>query len=590
MSRNYLLIVSLVYLALIAHTIIAPPAPHNIEGIIYDIGGSYVLGGVPVTVNNTNTSDFIQTRTNGVGPPAVDATYATTINGSDNDTIIVTSWSSNWYGTNTTTLENTTTYVNVRLNITRPSETNVTITIPSNNSIYNLSDYFNVTVNVKVIGGQNGGVCSATINISNGDVLKLAPGEQSAKSLGSIDLGSSVISGWNVSVNSTGNTNITVRANCTNDGRNFDSLDVYTVYNVTAQDGVSPVVQLQSPANDSRFKFSNDPVTLEYSVTDGTKIANCSLIINNEINQTNRTITRGVTQSFSVIMSNNTYNWSVNCTDNSSNYNVGYSGFFNLSITPNFAPTVTNLVVDTPIDLTAGSTTRVYCNATLNDDNNISDIMIINSTFFHSTVQSSGEDDNNNHYTNLTCWNVSKSTYEINISCSFAVQYYANNGSWKCNITAVDESNVVGADNISSTVNDLLAIGLSPTIIDYGNLEPGKNSTLDIEVNVTNLGNVDFNITVDGFAVIDGDGLAMDCEKGNIPLMYEKYSIEKGDIYGEMTNITDIATLVKNFTLPQRTNDTTYKNDRNYTYWKIGIPYGIKGLCAGNVTFTTVPV
>jgi len=566
-----------------------PPGPRIINGTVYNKDGSYATGGIPLTLNNTNNSDFVRTTTNGTGPDYLDASYSSVINGADNDTLIIIAWNSTYYGTNATdNLSSETTFLNAILSTVRPSETNVTTTSPANDTVFNITGYFNLTAEIAIIGGQDGTGCSADIALSDNDVLKLAPGETSTKSLGDISLGSSTTTSWNITGNLTGNSNITVHASCTSDGLNFDSLDSYTSSNITIQDIDSPEIKLEYPHNNSKRTISNDPVIFRYNVSDSSDIANCSLIINGKINKTNQTITKEASQSFGVVLPNSTYNWSVNCTDNSTSLNTGSSYSFNLTIIPERAPSITNILIDNPIDLEIGLARAVYCNATVNDENNISGIIKINSTLYHHSSEAIADDDNNNHYTNSTCRNISIGEYGINISCSFDIYYYADNGSWTCNISAFDDSGLSGSGNKTTTVNDLLAVEVSPGIIDYGELEPGQVSLQDFKVNITNLGNINFNITVDGYGIGNGDGLAMGCEEGSISLMYEKYANIEGKSYDDMANLTDSPVQVGNMTLPQRTNDTTYKNDRNHTYWKIGVPGSTSGSCTGYVTFIAV--
>ncbi len=591
MYGRYILLFVLVFAVFFTCVVYAPPPePHNVRGTIYHNDSSYATGGIPVTINNTISGDFVRTRTNGVGPSFIDASYSATILGSDGDTIIVIAWNKTNYGINTTVLAATTTYADVILNTTRPSETNVSIIEPADNTMVNIDDYFNVTAKVLVIGGENGVGCSATISFSNSDVLKLAGGESATHDLGNIALGSYKITVWNVSTNLSGASNITIEASCNSDGKNFDNLSRKMVRNLTVWDSNAPVVKLESPANNSKIKVSTTPVIFRYNVTDSSDIANCSLIINNKINKTNYSVIKGTSQNFSVILDNGTYNWSINCTDNSTSHNVGASVTFNLSITPNFIPKVTNMVIDGPIELVAGSFSIVYCNATVSDDNNISDLKNISSFLYHTSVSVMADDDRNNHYTNHSCKEVSSTKYSADYSCSFVVYYYANNGSWVCNITAEDKSNYFGSNETGTTVNSLLAIDVSPDIIDYGELSPGDISSGDVTVNITNVGNIDFNVTVEGFAVSEGDGLAMDCDKGVIDVGYERYSVYEGKAYNQMINLSSSSSLIYNLTLPQRTNDTTYKKDRNYTYWKMGVPYGVSGNCSGFVKFVAIEI
>lgn len=78
-------------------------------------------------------------------------------------------------------------------------------------------------------------------------------------------------------------------------------------------------INLVSPANSSNWT-SSSTVTFTYDVTDA-GIANCSLIINNAIDQTNNSITVSTSQTFTKSMSNANYNWSINCTDYAGNIN-----------------------------------------------------------------------------------------------------------------------------------------------------------------------------------------------------------------------------------------------------------------------------
>ncbi|MEM2974376.1 MAG: Ig-like domain-containing protein, partial [Candidatus Micrarchaeia archaeon] len=95
-------------------------------------------------------------------------------------------------------------------------------------------------------------------------------------------------------------------------------------FNVTyKRDREAPNVTLIAPPNGTTL-YSNN-VLFQYNVSDESAIANCSLIINGVVNQTNTTVTRNVTQNFTATLGAGNYNWSVNCTDNSTNKNQGSS-------------------------------------------------------------------------------------------------------------------------------------------------------------------------------------------------------------------------------------------------------------------------
>lgn len=78
-------------------------------------------------------------------------------------------------------------------------------------------------------------------------------------------------------------------------------------------DTMYPVINLVTPINDSTWS-SSQLVTFTYNTTDQ-GIANCSLIINNVINQTDDSITENAEQTFTQTLPNTYYNFSINCTD-----------------------------------------------------------------------------------------------------------------------------------------------------------------------------------------------------------------------------------------------------------------------------------
>ena len=91
-----------------------------------------------------------------------------------------------------------------------------------------------------------------------------------------------------------------------------------TNYTLTV-DTTYPQIILISPDNATNWT-SSSTVTFAFNVSDA-GIANCSLIINNAIDQTNAPITTNTPQYFTRVTSNTIYTWSINCTDNAGNMN-----------------------------------------------------------------------------------------------------------------------------------------------------------------------------------------------------------------------------------------------------------------------------
>jgi subtilisin family serine protease len=84
-------------------------------------------------------------------------------------------------------------------------------------------------------------------------------------------------------------------------------------------DITKPQINLISPANSSTWT-SSSTVIFTYNIS-STPVANCSLIINNNINQTNSSVVVNINQTFSEDLVNGNYNWSINCTDYANNIN-----------------------------------------------------------------------------------------------------------------------------------------------------------------------------------------------------------------------------------------------------------------------------
>ena len=127
-------------------------------------------------------------------------------------------------------------------------------------------------------------------------------------------------------------------------------------------------------------------------------------------------------------------------------------------------------------------------------------------------------------------------------------------------------------------------------------MEPGEetDNAGEQNVNITNHGNVNLNLSVDGFGSVDSDGLAMNCTQGNITVGFLRYNTTKAQNYNLSTYaLTDdkLSSGIPEYTVPRRTDDGDASNlkSTNTTYWKLGIPIGnARGFCNGTVTFSAV--
>lgn len=132
-----------------------------------------------------------------------------------------------------------------------------------------------------------------------------------------------------------------------------------------------------------------------------------------------------------------------------------YADAVNTSISvSNSIPTVSSLVVTSPVDLSSGNVT-VWCNATLTDNNGHSNIVSANATFWNSAYATETASDNiSKHYTNASCsLGSNTSSTKKPAYCSFNIDYSANTGTWTCKIRARDNSSV-GTSTVNATIYD----------------------------------------------------------------------------------------------------------------------------------------
>lgn len=204
----------------------------------------------------------------------------------------------------------------------------------------------------------------------------------------------------------------------------------------------------------------------------------------------------------------------------------------------NAAPEVRSIALDSPIDLEAFGNRTVFCNTTVFDWDNDT-LTVVGYIYIDGISNPSSTNDSNNKYVNLSCSNDGAQAQEMNYTCTFNMEYYADNSSsWQCNITVTDDDNAEGS-NISSnsTVNPLVAIYV-PGVLDFGEMQVNDISS-DKTANITNAGNRNVTLSVEGWGATQGDGLAMNCSYGSIGAGYMKYNETTGQTYSDMRAISN---------------------------------------------------
>jgi hypothetical protein len=273
----------------------------------------------------------------------------------------------------------------------------------------------------------------------------------------------------------------------------------------------------------------------------------------------------------------------------------------------NMAPKVVGLIVDdwtaspvNEIDLVSGWYRKVYCNGTVVDYNGKDDIIACNATLFYTGNRSGQWNDMNEHYSNNSCILVRSGIYNKTFSCSFNVWFFANNGTWWCNMSAWDNGtanlNRQPAYNSSrddAKINPLYSLNVPP-VVEFGELSLGSTSTNKI-INVTNTGNMNLDLNLYGYGSTKvpavENNLSMECRIGNISVNRMHFDNNSADTYDNMFNLSGRFKGPKLMHMNIRQRKSEIKNSTNATYWKIKIPqYAVKGTCNGTIVFNSARV
>jgi hypothetical protein len=316
--------IALILLAATLFTVSAQPMPHSIAGYIFHSDGStQVPLGTRYMINETNSLDFVTGQTR-IPVPGLSGRYFETINGSDGDTVVLTAWNKTHYGNTTVLLYGTMENVNVTIKDPRPAEVFLSISIPPNSSVLNTSLDLNVTVNITGVGEQDSIACNVTIFISHEDILNVSQDENFTHRISTVPKGTSVHTVFNVSGYIDGKVNISASVVCDSDTRSFDQRTNDTVYDITIQDTTPPVINLESPKNNTWVRSEN--VTLFYNVSDYSGMDNCTVYFDGEPNSTSSSVETGITQNLTIFgAEDGNHTWMIRCYDNSTLRNAANS-------------------------------------------------------------------------------------------------------------------------------------------------------------------------------------------------------------------------------------------------------------------------
>ena len=263
----------------------------------------------------------------------------------------------------------------------------------------------------------------------------------------------------------------------------------------------------------------------------------------------------------------------------------------------NSPPFVSNLTIDTLIDLTGNGSVNVTCNATVVDFNNWSDIAQVNFTLFNTNISSNGAGDTNrSHYSQWNCsWATEYNKFERGFTCHAQVNYNAFFSNWLCNITAKDNGQLQDDDQKNATVSDLISFYV-PDLLDFGEV-PVLNISQNRHLNTTNFGNQPINFTSYAYGRTDNDNLSMVCDFGNISIGNLRFSINTSNVsspvyFDEMFAVNGSNNTASPLGVIAHPFNETYSNATNTTGWRLRVPIGPggspAGLCNGTLVVTAM--
>jgi hypothetical protein len=244
-------------------------------------------------------------------------------------------------------------------------------------------------------------------------------------------------------------------------------------------------------------------------------------------------------------------------------------------------PTVTSSAPSANAVLNAGTAKLVECNITIRSDAGQNNITDANVTFYTGASTDNSPITNVSKYLNTSCTRVESTAFTRTYSCGVQLLYYAANGTWFCNTTGIATNGF--ASNVSNfTVDPLYAITVNDTFMDFGNLQTGALSD-NITQNITNVGNMEINISVRGYGRVMDDNSSFTCATQNLSIDILKFAGNITATYDEKESLANVSKQLR-FTM-ERQNDPSIKT--NSSFWQVQIPANISstGQCNGTIIF-----
>ena len=329
----------------------------------------------------------------------------------------------------------------------------VTDVQPVENTQYNQTDIVTISANVteRYPSIANVSVVLANITLPNSTIQQIVLLDENKDNIYEQNF---------TNTNLIGIYNITIIANNTDGYIN----DTEKTYFVVQMPNTAPQISLNLPANNTQFNNTQDINFNFTAIDDYNSTLNCSIYLDNVLNQTNNSVQNNTLTNFLITgISYGNHNWSINCSDGSLS-NISETRYFSVNDTQ--SPLI-QFVSPTPANNSIIFTDYVYVNVTSNENLDAA-ILEWNST--NESMSGTGI----NWYKNKTSLSEGNYTYKV----------YANDsaGNWN-----VSEERMITIST-SDIVSPIIIIN-SPTNTTYTN----ATQLVNISASDPNLDSVWYN-------------------------------------------------------------------------------------------------
>jgi hypothetical protein len=233
-----------------------------------------------------------------------------------------------------------------------------------------------------------------------------------------------------------------------------------------------PVITLISP--DDSYVTTNSTINFAFNVSSGIEIANCRLIINNDVEKTDYDIEVNATNTIRQILSNGTQEWGINCTDIAGN--IGNS---------------TKRILNVILNQTSSSS------STNTNSNNSSDNLIVNN---NTTNQSNNQEGNSSQgEIREISNNELKTGYTIKIKEKEELKFNISNSPHSLKIDKIFNNNTIKLILKSDPQEFNLSVGEEKKF----NLT--NKSMYDLKIKLNSIENQEINLTLTNIYEIKKD-------------------------------------------------------------------------------------